>query len=204
MRIYANSASSVGYDVYAVTDTTCPLRYTPGVLRKTETGITLRQAQGSAYSNAPAMGTQLGSSGMISANTWTTVDVTSYIMGDGVYNLAFSTTSSTNITLRLRREKLRLRSGQGSREGANAPELVIETSGGPTNTPGAANTPGPSLIPLSVGLRARCPYGLTLPGFFGTGHGSERSKDHIPPSSFIRSRRSGSFPTSHWSWDRSS
>ena len=67
----------------------------------TETGIT--------YSNAPVMGTQLGSSGTFGAG-WTTVDVTSYITGNGTYNFAFSTTSNTNITLRLRREKLRLRS----------------------------------------------------------------------------------------------
>jgi len=61
------------------------------------------------------MGSQLGSSGTFSAGTCplrhasgvlrkTSVDVTSYITGDGAYNLAFS------ITLRLRREKLRLRS----------------------------------------------------------------------------------------------
>jgi hypothetical protein len=41
-----------------------------------------------------------------------TVDATPYITGNGTYNFAFSTTSNTNITLRLRREKLRLRSLQ--------------------------------------------------------------------------------------------
>jgi len=56
----------------------------------TETGIT--------YSNAPAMGGQLGASGAITAGTWTTVDVTSYITGNGLYSFAFSTTSSTNIS----------------------------------------------------------------------------------------------------------
>lgn len=118
LRIYANSGSSVGYDVYAVTDNTW-----------TETGIT--------YSNAPAMGSQLGSSGVITAGTWTTVDVTSYITGNGSFNLAFSTTSNTNISF-------------SSREGANAPELVIVTSGGPTNTPTATNTPGPSPTPTNT------------------------------------------------------
>jgi len=133
LRVYANSASSLGYDVYTVSDNTW-----------TESTIT--------YSNAPAMGSQLGSSGTFSAGTWTSVDVTSYITGDGTYNLAFSTTSSTNITLRLRREKLRLRSGQGSREGANPPQLVIETSGGPTNTPTATATAGPSPTPTNTGV----------------------------------------------------
>jgi RHS repeat-associated protein len=97
----------------------------------TETGIT--------YSNAPAMGTQLGSSGAITANTWTTVDVTSYITGNGTYNLAFSTTSNTNISF-------------ASREGANAPELVIVTSGGATNTP--TNTPGPTPTPTKTSTPA--------------------------------------------------
>jgi hypothetical protein len=60
------------------------------------------------------------------------------------------TTSSSNIILRLRREKLRLRSGQGSREGANVPELVIETSGGATNTPTATATAGPSPTPTRI------------------------------------------------------
>jgi RHS repeat-associated protein len=99
----------------------------------TETGIT--------YSNAPALGSSLGSSGTFSANAWTTVDVTAYISGNGVYNLAFSTTSSTNVSY-------------SSREGANAPQLVIQTSSGPTNmptftptsgpTPTRTNTPGPT------------------------------------------------------------
>jgi RHS repeat-associated protein len=112
LRIYANSGSSVGYDAYAVTDNTW-----------TETGIT--------YGNAPALGSQLGSSGTFSANSWTTVDVTSYITGNGTYNLAFSTASNTNINF-------------SSREGANAPELVIVTSGSATNTPTATATPGPT------------------------------------------------------------
>src|SRR5215211_7315762 len=100
VRIYANSASSTGYTLHAVTDNTW-----------TETGIT--------YSNAPTMGSQLGFSGAITAGTWTTVDVTSYITGNGAYNFAFSTTSNTNISF-------------SSREGANAPQLVIETSTGAT------------------------------------------------------------------------
>jgi hypothetical protein len=78
LRIYANSASSTGYTLYGVSDNTW-----------TETGIT--------YSNAPTMGSQLGSSGVITAGTWTTVDVTSYITGNGSYNFGFSTTSNTRL-----------------------------------------------------------------------------------------------------------
>jgi hypothetical protein len=83
------------------------------------------------------MGSQLGSSGTFSAGAWTTVDVTSYITGNGVYNLAFSTTSNTNISF-------------ASREsGANAPQLVIQTSSGPTNTPTATLTPTRTPTPIA-------------------------------------------------------
>ena len=83
------------------------------MLRETETGITLRQAQGSAYSNAPAFGSSLGSSGTFSANAWTTV-------------------------------------GYSSREGANAPQLVIQTSSGPTDTPTFTPTYGPTPTPTNT------------------------------------------------------
>ncbi len=69
------------------------------------------------------------------------MDVTAYITGNGTHNLAYSTTSTTNVSY-------------SSREGVNAPQLVIETGGtpsGPTNTP----TPGPSPTPSNT------PAGLT-------------------------------------------
>src|SRR5688500_1305481 len=79
LRIYANSSSGTGYTAHSVVDNTWG-----------ETGIT--------YDTAPAPGSQLGSSGTITAGTWTTVDVTSYLTGNGTYNFAFSTTSNTNTT----------------------------------------------------------------------------------------------------------
>jgi RHS repeat-associated protein len=122
LRIYANSSSSTGYTLHPVTDNTW-----------TETGITI--------GNAPAMGGQLGSSGSFSTGTWTTVDITPYITGNGTYNFAFSTGSSTNISF-------------SSREGTNDPELVIVTSDGATHTPTATatNTAGPSPTPTNTGV----------------------------------------------------
>jgi len=74
----------------------------------TETGIN--------YNNAPPLGMALGSSGPISTGTWISMDVTVYITGDGTYNLALTTPGSTAVSL-------------ASREsGANAPQLIIETS----------------------------------------------------------------------------
>jgi hypothetical protein len=52
----------------------------------------------------------------VAAGVWISMDVTSYITGNGTYNLALTTPGSTAISL-------------ASREsGANAPQLVIQTS----------------------------------------------------------------------------
>jgi hypothetical protein len=74
----------------------------------TETGIT--------YNNAPPLGTSLGSSGAVSAGAWITIDITPYITGNGTYNLALTTPGVTAISLASRQS------------GANAPQLIIETS----------------------------------------------------------------------------
>jgi len=71
----------VGYTVYNVSEDACPLRCTPWVLRKTETGITLR----------------LG-------GAW------------------FRYSHEEHLTPRSVAE------WEGSREGANAPQLIIETA----------------------------------------------------------------------------
>jgi hypothetical protein len=64
------------------------------------------------YSNAPALGSQLASLGSFAAG-WVTLDVTSYITGNGTYSIGVTNLSSTAISV-------------ASREsGANAPQLVI-------------------------------------------------------------------------------
>jgi calcineurin-like phosphoesterase family protein len=117
LRVYANSAVTAGYDAHSVSDNTW-----------TESGIT--------YNNAPPVGGVLGSSGSVSSNTWTSVNVTSYITGNGTYNLGLTTSGSTALSL-------------ASREsGANAPQLVIQTGGG--TAPTATRTPtsaGPTQTP---------------------------------------------------------
>jgi calcineurin-like phosphoesterase family protein len=128
LRVYANSSQSPGYDARSVNDNNW-----------VETTIT--------YNNAPPVGNVLGSSGNVNSNNWTSVNVTSYITGNGTYNLGLTTTGSTAISL-------------ASREsGANTPQLVIQAQGGtaptatrtptsignstqtPTRTPTFANTP---------------------------------------------------------------
>ena len=132
LRVYANSAVTAGYDARSVSDNTW-----------TESGI--------SYNNAPPVGSVLGSSGNVSSNTWTTVNVTSYVTGNGTYNLGLTTSGSTALSL-------------ASREaGATAPQLVIQTQGGTaptaTRTPTSAGNPTqtPTRTPTSAGNPTQTP-----------------------------------------------
>jgi len=123
LRVYANSAVTAGYDARSVADNTW-----------VESSIT--------YNNAPPVGNVLGSSGSVTSNTWTSVNVTAYITGNGTYNLGLTTSGSTALSL-------------ASREsGANAPQLVIQTGGTaptatrtPTRTPTSASNPTQTATP---------------------------------------------------------
>jgi hypothetical protein len=96
LRIFANSTSTAGFDVYSVSNNSW-----------TEIGIT--------YSNAPAFAsTKTGSSGAISTSgIFYSVDVTPLVSGNGLVSFGLATTGGTAINL-------------SSREsGADAPQLVI-------------------------------------------------------------------------------
>ncbi len=97
LLIYANSASSSGITAKTVADNTW--------------GETTINA-----SNAPAMGSTLGTSPKVVTGTWITLDVTSYVTGNGTFSFGVSTAGGTAISL-------------ASRElGANAPQLIITKS----------------------------------------------------------------------------
>jgi len=97
LRIFANSSSSVGCNANIVSDNTW-----------TESTVN--------YGNAPSVGGAIGSSTPFGTGVWFTIDVTTYITGNGTYNLGLTTPSSTAISF-------------ASREsGANAPQLIIETA----------------------------------------------------------------------------
>jgi acid phosphatase type 7 len=117
LRIFANNASTVGYSIRSVNNNT----WVESTIR---------------YNNAPAVGSVLDTSGGFRSGAWTVVDISSYITGNGTYNLALTTTTNTAISF-------------ASREvGNNAPQLVLETQGGPaataTQTPTATFTPSPT------------------------------------------------------------
>ncbi len=80
------------------------------------------------YKNAPAMSPAVAASGPTQVSTWADVDVTSVVAGNGTYSFALTTRTTTRIRF-------------SSKEGANPPQLVLET--------GAAPAP-PSSVQLSA------------------------------------------------------
>ena len=109
LRLFLQSDSSIGVDVYQVADNTWG-----------ETAVT--------YATAPANGTLINSSGGFTAGTWIDIDLTSYIISNGQFSMAVTSSDGNRLTF-------------SSREGANPPQLVINVNLGPTATP--TNTPIP-------------------------------------------------------------
>src|SRR5438552_803673 len=96
LRVYANSANTTGVAVAAVSDNSW-----------TENGIT--------WTNAPAVGAVVASSGGFAAGTWLSFDITSLVGTNSVVSVAVTTTSSTQTSLAAREA------------GANGPQLVVLT-----------------------------------------------------------------------------
>ncbi len=95
LQIYANSSLSTGVTASRVADNTWG-----------ETTIT--------YSNAPAIGSAIGTSAAVAKGTWITIDVTAYVTGNGTYSFAITSGNATALSM-------------ASREAANKPKLVVTT-----------------------------------------------------------------------------
>jgi hypothetical protein len=123
LRIYANSANNAGVSVQAVADNTWD-----------ENAI--------SWSNAPAAGSTINSSGAFPAGSWVEVDVSSYVQAEGTFSLMLSSTSSTSTNLASREDA------------AHAPQLVVSTIGSTgmsTSIPAAiSTTSSTSIQPASV------------------------------------------------------
>ncbi len=87
------------------------------------------------YSNAPALGSTLASSKAVVSGSWVTLDVSTFVTGAGVFSFEVSTPGSTAISLSARES------------GANAPKLVVTTSGSALPTTTAVGTPAPTTPP---------------------------------------------------------
>ena len=87
------------------------------------------------YSNAPATGSTLATSVAVTSGIWVTLDVTSFVTGDGTYSFGVSTPGATAISL-------------SSREsGASAPQLIVTINSFATPT---ATIPGVTNIPTAT------------------------------------------------------
>ncbi len=80
LHVYANSSASAGIDALKVADNTWG-----------ETTIN--------YNNAPVFGALLGASGAFGAGSWITIDVTSFVTGEGMYSFGIMTPGATQISL---------------------------------------------------------------------------------------------------------
>ncbi len=128
VKFYAGSSNSAGLSVSALADNLW-----------TESAIT--------YNNAPAPGSIINSSGAFNTGTWVTVDMGSYVQGDGTYNMVITTTSTNAIKL-------------SSREaGSKAPQLVISTLPAATATP----TQAAISIPTATGTAVPTQTATSLP-----------------------------------------
>jgi hypothetical protein len=121
LRLYTTSSSATGYQIKHVTDQT----WEEGTI---------------TYANAPAAGALIGSSGNFTSGNWTSVNVTSLITGNGVYDLALTTTSSSTMNFNSRDAS------------SNRPQLIIQTTTGavPTSTPTTTSTPTPTSVLAST------------------------------------------------------
>jgi phosphoesterase family protein len=109
LHIYAKTSQSYGYDTHGTsTDWS-------------ETGVT--------YANAPALGISVGRGGPAEGGTWTQVDVTSLVNGDGTVSFGLDTPDATQLSM-------------GSRESAHPPYLTVTTSGSTTTTGTTGTTTG--------------------------------------------------------------
>jgi hypothetical protein len=93
-KAYTQTSSGSGYELHQVADNSW-----------VEPGLT--------YSNRPAVGTTIGTAVNIIANTWTSVDATTYVQSNGTFSFEMNATSAS-----LKQYT--------SKEGANPPQLVVE------------------------------------------------------------------------------
>jgi hypothetical protein len=125
LKVYANSSLSEGFSIDQLANNTW-------------------QENSIIYENAPTPGPAIINSGEVSSGQWISIDITSYIKGAGIYNLAFTSLSNTQLSL-------------ASRESDSfAPQLIVTQEFSPTathtptlvlNTPTSSPTNTPTLIP---------------------------------------------------------
>jgi len=122
LRIYANSASTAGFEVHE--------------LDEDDEIDEAWDEESLTFTTAPAVGTLIATVGPFAAETWTEADVTEFIMDFDIYDLVLVPLNDTAINL-------------SSLDGDNPPELVIDFTGEliPTETPTLTPTRRPTRTP---------------------------------------------------------
>jgi acid phosphatase type 7 len=173
LRLYANNTDSSGIRLWAVSDVTWG-------------ELTMN------YTNAPTLGVQLASSGAFSAVGWVSMDVTSYIAGDGTYSIGITNLSSTAISVYSRES------------GVNAPQLVVTYSGAlsPTFTPTSTATPtssvtiSPTFTPTITPGVTSSPTATTTPAATNTSTATATpGATNTPTSTFTQTPTPTASPT---------
>ena len=96
------------------------------------------------YANAPQVGPKASDSGSFKSGAYVSLDATSLVNGEGTVSFALKTASSTSKIV-------------DSREGANKPQLVIETESGSTLPPPPDPEPAPTPPPPGADLQPTFP-----------------------------------------------
>ncbi len=168
LRLYANSASTTGYDVYVTSG------------GWTESGLN--------WTTAPALSSKsLGSAGAFAADTSTDVDVTPAVRAGGSVDLAILDRSATAISFGSRESAnpptllLTLGSGPSSTATVHptatataaptataSPSSSSTTSTAPTATPSSTTSARPTAGPSSAPTQTASPHPSATPGPSGT------------------------------------
>ncbi|HVL23635.1 MAG TPA: DNRLRE domain-containing protein [Thermomicrobiales bacterium] len=102
---------------------------------------------GITWANKPAVTNPTGDKGTVPASAWLEYDVTAIVRANGAYTFALIPQSSDGLYV-------------NSREaGANTPQLVVTTSGGPTPTPTPTPPPRPVNPTFQIGAYYYAWYG---------------------------------------------
>lgn len=128
----------------------------------TETGIT--------WANMPALGAApLGAAGASVAGTWSEIDVTDAVTGDGTVSIAVTSDDSNSVLWT-------------SREGSSPPQLVVEAGSGTPTPPTAAfvGTPTSGSAPLAVQFTDASTGGATAWAWDFQGDGTTDSTARNP------------------------
>jgi chitodextrinase len=94
LNVYANTSSSYGINALAVADNSWD-----------ENAVT--------YNTAPALGSVIGSAPTFTSNSWVSIDVSSYVTGEGTYSFGITTPGTSTISF------------AAKESGANSAQLIL-------------------------------------------------------------------------------